>query len=231
MTRLAGARAIDQSQRPDPADRRRRKAGDRFQIIAGERRWRAAQARRPARAFRSSTHDVRDAGRSARCPRSRSSRTFSAKISTQSMKRWPIAGWPDEFQLTQEADRGRRSGKDRASVANHPPLAQAARTKFRAEVAGGRCSMGHARALLSLTDEADQRRRRARRSAAAYRSATRRSLVKKIRRRPAPHDAPAPQADRRPTREPPKTASSCCLGTRVRIVRRGQRGRIEIDFD
>ena len=48
-------------------------------------------------------------------------------------------------------------GKDRASVANYLRLLRLPE-EVRAEVASGRLSMGHARALVSLTDEADQRR-------------------------------------------------------------------------
>ena len=63
----------------------------------------------------------------------------------------------DEFQLKQEdiADRGRegsRVGRQLTCGCCKLP------DEVRAEVASGRLSMGHARALLSLADEADQRR-------------------------------------------------------------------------
>ena len=62
----------------------------------------------------------------------------------------------DEFQLTQEAIAA-AVGKDRASVANFMRLLQLP-AEVQAEVAAGRLSMGHARALLTLPAEADQLR-------------------------------------------------------------------------
>ena len=47
-------------------------------------------------------------------------------------------------------------GKDRSSVANHLRLLKLPQ-EVRAEVAGGRLSMGHARALLAVADENGQR--------------------------------------------------------------------------
>ncbi len=47
-------------------------------------------------------------------------------------------------------------GKDRSSVANHMRLLKLPQ-EVRAEVAGGRLSMGHARALLAIADEGGQR--------------------------------------------------------------------------
>ena len=62
----------------------------------------------------------------------------------------------DDFQLTQE-DIATAVGKDRASVANHLRLLKLP-DDVRSEVASGRLSMGHARALLALGDEETQRR-------------------------------------------------------------------------
>ena len=62
----------------------------------------------------------------------------------------------DEFQLKQE-DIASAVGKDRATVANHIRLLRLPE-EIRAELSTGRLTMGHARALLSLADEADQRR-------------------------------------------------------------------------
>src|SRR5439155_21876055 len=62
----------------------------------------------------------------------------------------------EEFQLRQE-DIAAQVGKDRASVANYVRLLRLP-DEVRSEVASGRLSMGHARALLALEDEAAQRR-------------------------------------------------------------------------
>src|SRR5712692_7918062 len=61
----------------------------------------------------------------------------------------------DDFHLTQEAIAA-AVGKDRASVANFVRLLKLPE-EIRAEVATGRLSMGHARALLSLATEQQQR--------------------------------------------------------------------------
>src|SRR6185503_7318702 len=62
----------------------------------------------------------------------------------------------DEFRLTQD-DIATAVGKDRATVANFLRLLKLP-DDIRADVAAGNLSMGHARALLALPTEADQRR-------------------------------------------------------------------------
>jgi ParB family chromosome partitioning protein len=134
----------------------------------------------------------------------------------------------DEFQLTQE-DIAAAVGKDRASVANFLRLLRLP-DEVRAEVGSGTLSMGHARALLALSDEADQRRTA--RDVIARQLSVRETetLVKKLveHGRPAKDVTPA-----KPTDVHTRAAEDrlkLLLGTQVRIVRRGTRGRIEIDF-
>src|SRR5439155_3527595 len=62
----------------------------------------------------------------------------------------------DEFHLTQD-DIATAVGKDRATVANFLRLLKLPE-EVRADVATGNLTMGHARALLALAKEADQRR-------------------------------------------------------------------------
>jgi ParB family chromosome partitioning protein len=134
----------------------------------------------------------------------------------------------DEFHLKQE-EIATAVGKDRASVANFVRLLRLP-DEVRAEVASGRLSMGHARALLSLADEADQRR--------IARDIVSRSLsvreteaaVKKIvDSAAAPREAAPPKPVDVHTRAA-EDRLKLLFGTRVRIVRSGARGRIEIDF-
>ena len=136
----------------------------------------------------------------------------------------------DQFHLTQE-EIAAAVGKDRASIANHLRLLKLP-DEVRSEVAAGRLSMGHARALLSLGDEGEQRRMA--REVLSHSLSVREteSLVKKIvesggteSRDPGP--APQPDVHTRAAEDRLKVL----LGTRVRIVRRGTRGRIEIDFN
>ena len=92
-----------------------RKVGDRFQIIAGERRWRAAEAPASLR-VPVVVRDVAPA-RSDRCSRWRSSRTSSARTSNPIDEALAYRRLADEFHLTQD-DIAAAVGKDRATVAN-----------------------------------------------------------------------------------------------------------------
>ena len=119
-----------------------RRDGERFQIIAGERRWRAA---REAGLLRVPVV-VRDVP-----PGQEHSLLEMALIENiQRENLNPIDEASayrrlcDEFLLTQE-DIGTAVGKDRASVANYLRLLKLP-IEVRAEVAAGTLSMGHARA-------------------------------------------------------------------------------------
>ena len=131
----------------------------------------------------------------------------------------------DEFHLTQEqiAD---AVGKDRSSIANYVRLLRLP-PEVRANVASNTLSMGHARALLGLPDEAAQLR--VARDVVARSLSVRdtEALVKKAGEpatlRPAP---PTVDVHTRVAEEKLRLA----LGTRTRIVRKGSGGRVEIDF-
>src|SRR5262249_42263697 len=128
-----------------------RKTGERFQIIAGERRSRAAKraglAREPV------------GERAARPGRQRSPRESAplGRIQREDLNAIDEAlasrRLADDFQLTQE-DIASAVGKDRASIANFLRLLKLPE-EVRQEVASGRLTMGHARALLSLANDQD----------------------------------------------------------------------------
>src|SRR3989475_986850 len=153
-----------------------RKVGDRFHIIAGERRWRAAKIAGLLRV----PVVVRDVA--AGHERSLLEMALIENIQRENLN--PIEEalayrrLSDEFRLKQE-DIATAVGKDRASVANYVRLLKLP-DEVRTEVASGRLSMGHARALLSLTDEADQRRRARDVIARSPSGRETESLVKKI---------------------------------------------------
>src|SRR6185295_1765812 len=203
-----------------------RRVGDRFQIIAGERRWRAAKLAGLARVPIS----VRDVASGQE--QSLLEMALIENIQREDLN--PIEEalaykrLGDEFHLKQE-DIATAVGKDRASVANHVRLLKLP-DEVRTEVASGRLSMGHARALLSLADEADQRRMARDVIARSLSVRETESLVKKIVEGGTPRgDAPAPKQTDVHTRAA-EDRLKLLLGTRVRIVRHGARGRIEIDF-
>ncbi|PYR17525.1 MAG: chromosome partitioning protein ParB, partial [Acidobacteria bacterium] len=131
-----------------------RRIGDRYQIIAGERRWRAARIAGLLR--------VPIVVREIEAGQERSLLELALIENIQREDLNPVEAalayrrLADEFQLKQE-DIAAAVGKDRASVANYLRLLKLPE-ETRNELAAGRLSMGHARALLSLPNEADQRR-------------------------------------------------------------------------
>ena len=203
-----------------------RKTDDRFQIIAGERRWRAAKRAGLLRV----PVVVRDVA-----PGQEKSLLEMALIENiQREDLNPIEEarayrrLSDDFHLTQE-DIATAVGKDRASVANYLRLLKLP-AEVQSEVGSGRLSMGHARALVALNDEGDQRRAARDIIAGSLSVRETESLVKRIAEGLAPAREAAPP---RPADVHTRAAEErlrLLLGTRVRIVRRGTRGRIEVDF-
>jgi len=203
-----------------------RKVGDRFQIIAGERRWRAAKLAGLLR-VPIAVRDVAPGGE-----RSLLEMALVENIQRENLN--PIEEalayrrLADEFQMTQEAVAS-AVGKDRTTVANMIRLLRLP-DEVRAEVAAGRLSTGHARAILSLTNEADQRG--AARDVIARSLSVREteSLVKKIAERGIPKPEPVEAAPVDVHTRAAEDRLRLVLGTRVRIVRQGPGGRIEVDF-
>jgi len=202
-----------------------RKEGDRFQIIAGERRWRAAKLAGLLRV----PIVVRDV-----VPGEKSQLELALVENIQREDLNPIdealayKRLADQFQLTQEQIAA-AVGKDRATIANHLRLLRLP-DEVRTEVASGRLSMGHARALLSLAGEAEQRQLARDVLARSLSVRETESIVKKIVESGAP---PREAAEPAPVDVHTRAAEDrlkVLLGTRVRIVRHGTRGRIEIDF-
>jgi ParB family chromosome partitioning protein len=203
-----------------------RRTGDRFQIIAGERRWRAAKVAGLLRV----PVVVRDVA-----PGNEQSLLEMALIENiQREDLNPIEEalayrrLADDFELKQE-DIATAVGKDRATVANFVRLLKLP-VEVRSEVASGRLSMGHARSLLSLGDEADQRRIARDVIARSLSVRETEALVKKIvEAGRTPREGSEPKPSDVHTRAA-EDRLKLLLGTRVRIVRQGTRGRIEIDF-
>jgi ParB family chromosome partitioning protein len=126
-----------------------RRVGNRFQLIAGERRWRAAQrsafSRVPA-----VVRDVRD--------EMALEMTLVENLQREDLNPVEQARafqrLTDEFHLTQEevAD---RTGKDRATIANSVRLLRL-EDPILDLLEEGRLSAGHARALLSIAEPKDR---------------------------------------------------------------------------
>jgi ParB family transcriptional regulator, chromosome partitioning protein len=204
-----------------------RRIGDRFQIIAGERRWRAARL--------AGLQRVPIVVRDVVPGQERSLLELALIENLQREDLNPIEAalayrrLADEFQLRQE-DIAAAVGKDRASVANYLRLLKLP-DEIRNEIAAGRLSMGHARALLSLGSESDQRRTARDVIARSLSVRETESLVKKIVESGGTAEPPLPPKPVDVHTRAAEDRLKVLLGTRVRIVRQGARGRIEIDFN
>jgi ParB family chromosome partitioning protein len=196
-----------------------RKVEQGYEIIAGERRWRAAQ--------RAGLHRVPVVVRDI--PEDR----LLAVALIENVQREDLnpieeahayRRLADEFHLTQEqiAD---AVGKDRSSIANTVRLLRLPQ-EVRGNVASNALSMGHARAILALPDEAAQLRLARDVIARSLSVRETEALVKKAA---APEEKkPEKKIDVHTRAAEDKLRMS--LGTRVRINRKGKGGRIEIEF-
>jgi ParB family chromosome partitioning protein len=196
-----------------------RQVDGRYEIVAGERRWRAAQR---AGLFKVPVviRDVPDANLlQVALVENVQREDLNAIEEAQAYRRLA-----DELQMSQE-DIAAAVGKDRATVANYVRLLRLP-VEVRNDLASGSLAMGHARALLGLNDEAAQRRVA---REVVSRSLSVRETESMVRRELSP-DVPLPPKKVDANTRAAEDRLKLALGTRVRIVRRGSRGRIEIDF-
>jgi ParB family chromosome partitioning protein len=190
-----------------------------YEIVAGERRWRAAQRA----GLMKVPVVVRD------IPEERLlAVALIENIQRQDLN--PIEEGQayrrlaDEFHLTQEeiAD---AVGKDRSSIANYVRLLRLPQ-EVRANVASGTLSMGHARALLGVAEQ-EALLRLARdivsRSLSVRETET---MIRRIQEPAPPKQEAAKDVHTRAAEDKLRLA----LGTRVRIIRTKNGGRVEIDF-
>ena len=193
----------------------RTRADGGYELIAGERRWRAAQ--------RAGLHEVPVVVREV-APTQAFELALVENLQREDLN--PIeeaAGYERlvaEFGYTQEklAD---RVGKDRSTIANALRLLRLP-DGVRALVAEGRLSMGHARALLGLEsapamEQLARRTRRAGSVGAQGRGAGAPRAHRGRARRPSRTDAAAPSASARDL----AMKLTRALGTRVAVVEAG----------
>jgi ParB family transcriptional regulator, chromosome partitioning protein len=194
-------------------------SGARYEIIAGERRFRAAQLA-GLDEIPVLVREVDDQNAAAMALIENIQREDLNPIEEAQAYR-QLA---DDYHLTQEqiAD---SVGKDRSSVANYLRLLRLP-TEVRNNLSAGTLSMGHARALLALTDESAQLR--VARDILARNLSVREteSIVKKTAEPEQPRAEPQKDVHTKAAEDKLRFA----LGTRVRIIRKGKRGRIEVDF-
>jgi ParB family chromosome partitioning protein len=197
-----------------------RRVGDRLEIVAGERRWRAAQ-RAGLLKVPVVYRDIPDDKMLEVALIENIQREDLNPIEeAQAYRRLT-----DELHLSQEAI-ATSVGKDRATVSNYMRLLKLP-AEVRNELASGALSMGHARALITLPTEASQR--------SVAREVVARGLSVRETETLVRHEI-SPSVPPEPKRLDPNTRAAedrlkVALGTtHVRIIRKGQGGRIEIDF-
>ena len=194
--------------------------GDGFEIVAGERRWRAASLaglQRVPIVVRENASD----------------RELLELALVENLQREDLnpleaaeayARLREEFQLTQEqiAD---RVGKERATVANSLRLLKLS-SQIKDRVRSGELSAGHARALLALAsvDDQEQLAEEIVRRALSVRQAEKRAATM------AAGDRVVHAKKRDPFTRDAEEKLTRRLQTKVRIVRKRRGGRIELSF-
>ncbi len=209
----------------------RRAAGGGYEIVAGERRWRAARLAEvdevPA--------VLLDAGGDEALELAIVENVQRADLNPME-EAAAYAGMMERLGLTQE-EVAARVGKDRSTVANYVRLLNLP-ASVQESVAAGLLSMGHARALLSLRTEEEMASHA---EAATQKRLSVRGLEARVRRaleggsgkreaspRSAPPNGPTgPQAIY--LREAAGRLRSA-LGTKVAISGDGESGKIEIEY-
>ena len=203
-----------------------RRDGQGYRIIAGERRWRAAQ--------RAGLHKVPVVVREV-TQGDKQALELALVENLQRENLNPVdealayQRLANEFAMTQEQIAA-AVGKDRSSVANFMRLLKLP-DEVRGDLSAGALSTGHARALLALPDAATQRQTAREVVSRALSVRETEALVKKLLAHSTSRQEPAAAAR---TKDVHTRAAEdrlrFALGTKVQIVRRRQGGRIEIEF-
>ena len=195
-----------------------RRKSDGYELIAGERRWRAAQ-RAGLREIPILVRDVSDSEMLELSLIENIQRENLNPIEeAEAYKRLM-----EQFHLTQE-EISKKVGKDRTTIANTVRLLRLP-PEIKLSLAEGKITMGHARAFLSL-DGVDKQKLLWKRLLSGGLSVRQtENLVKRLRTRSSPT----------PRRSHPEWSALIeelqrALGTKVRIVGKRKRGKIEIDF-
>src|SRR5215831_3381761 len=195
-----------------------RRLGHAYQLIVGERRWRAAKmaglTQIPALVREATDVQSLELALVENLLREDLNPMEEAEAYQRLLT---------EFSWTQE-ELGERVGKDRSSVANFLRLLKLPEV-IQADLRSGRLTMGHARALLSLTSSADQLKLREQILAHSWSVRTTEETVQ-TKRRPLPRHLGRRSADLTALEDSLRQA----LATRVRLIGNERAGRIEIVY-
>ena len=195
-----------------------RRLGSGYQLIVGERRWRAAKlaglTRIPALVREASDAQSLELALVENLLREDLNPIEEAEGYQRLLA---------EFGWTQE-ELGQRVARDRSSIANSLRLLKLP-DLLQADLRAGRLTMGHARALLSLASPAEQLKLREEILAHSWSVRATEQGVQAKRARPARR-----QPRRSPELAAVEDALRGALATRVRVVGNERAGRIEIVY-
>jgi ParB family chromosome partitioning protein len=197
-----------------------RRAGDRYELVVGERRWRASKlaglAAIPAVVLEIDPRDRLEVALVENVQR-RDLNPIELAVAFRALA---------DTGATQE-EIGQRVGMDRSSIANHLRLLELPR-ELQADVEAGRVTIGHAKALLSL---ASPERRRELRDRIVAEQLSVRAAEEIARPTPrAPSDPERTRVRQDPHLQGVADALRQLLQTRVRVKGEAERGRIEIEY-
>jgi ParB family chromosome partitioning protein len=197
-----------------------RRAGDRYELVVGERRWRAAQRAGldsiPAVVADVDADDRLEVALIENVQRS-DLNPIELAIAFRTLA---------ETGATQE-EIGRRVGLDRTSIANHLRLLELPR-EVQSDVEDGRLSMGHAKALLQVINPERRRALRERTLKEGLSVRAVEALASPATRRSAPGRKARVPLD--PQLQQLADSMRRRYQTRVRIAGDAERGRVEIEY-
>ncbi len=196
-----------------------RRKGERFELIAGERRWRAAQ-RAGIKEIPILVKDVSDSEMLELSLIENIQREDLNPIEEgEAYKRLT-----DQFELTQE-EISRKVGKDRSTIANAIRLLKLP-PEVKQSLGEGKISMGHARAFLALDGPEKQRFLLKRLLLGGLSVRQTENLVKRLRNK---GNLPS-RRNHSDWSIPLMEDLQRLLGTRVKLVGQRKRGKIEIEY-
>jgi ParB family chromosome partitioning protein len=200
-----------------------RSVPDGYELIVGERRWRACKIaglkQVPAVARDASALEMLEVALVENIHREDLNPLEKAEAYQRLM---------DEFELTQEQVAG-RVGQSRSTIANFLRLRSLPKD-IRDDIINGTLSMGHARALLGVERPAQQK--------AVWRQVVSKKLsvrateglVKKLMEETKKAHRPSPPSSEEIYLRNVAEDLARHLGTKVHLVRKGKKGRLEIEF-
>lgn len=199
-----------------------RRSGERFELIAGERRWRASRMAGlpevPIVVQEIANDRILQVALIENIQRE-DLNAIETAVAFDRLAR--------EFNLTHE-EIGKRTGKDRSTVTNMVRLLKLPKD-VQLLLAEHRLSMGHARSILSLPSDELQR-------SVAEKAVSQGLSVRNVERMVQNILEPREAEEKEPEKIDPNVQAAVdelerALGTRVRVVEKGKnRGRIEIEY-